>query len=220
MAGIGMDRHVAELRTRSNRGGAIDTQRERAAATRAALIDAARILFAEAGYHATGTPEIVARAAVTRGALYHHFADKAGLFAEVFSLVAGELVELSNSSVSASGDLWSKISDAFRFYLQLVASDRQYARIVLIDGPAVLGWVRWRTLQSEFVATGIADALQLLMDQGMVAPQPVRPLANLIQAALNDAALAIANSASPDDTNREVSRAFQSLLSGLRTGPG
>jgi AcrR family transcriptional regulator len=207
---------VTQTKTKSNRGGALDAQRQRAVVTRAALIDAARALFAEAGYHATGTPEIVTRAAVTRGALYHHFADKVELFAEVFRLVAGELVALSNSSVSSSADLWSKISDAFRYYLELVASNRHYARIVLVDGPAVLGWARWRSLQSEFVAAGIADALQMLVDQGMVAPQPVQPLANLIQAALNDAALAIANSDRPDVTNREVSRAFLSLLSGLR----
>lgn len=207
-------------RPTSNRGGAIEAQKERAIATRAALVSAARYLFGQLGYHSTGTPEIVARAAVTRGALYHHFADKADLFAEIFKLVAGELVERSNAAGSSAGDLWTKVSNSFGHYLQFVASNGEYARIVLIDGPAVLGWARWRESQSELVASGVAVALQMLMDQQLVRAQPVQPLANLIQAALNDAALEIANSAAPEETNREVSAAFQSLLSGLRTNAG
>lgn len=174
-------------------------------------------MFGEQGYHATGTPEIVARAAVTRGALYHHFAGKEHLFAEVFRLVAAELVERTNASVSAAGDLWAKVSQSFPNYLHLVAAHRDYARIVVIDGPVVLGWARWRELQSRLVAAGVADALGMLMDREMIARQPVQPLANLIQAALNDAALAIANSPSPAETEGEVSRAFLSLLAGLRT---
>jgi len=201
-----------------HRGGAPAKQRERAAATRAALIATARVLFAEAGYHATGTTEIVARASVTRGALYHHFADKEELFAAVFRTVAGELVAKSNASVaSLSGDLWPQVSAAFRQYFQLVASEPEYQRILLIDGPAVLGWTRWRDLQAEFVARGAADALRMLMDQGLVAPQPTGPLANLLQAALNDAALAIANAEQPEQASTEVTEAFLSLLYGLRS---
>lgn len=208
---------MTQTRPRSNRGGAIDVQKERAIATRAALVSTARTLFGQFGYHATSTPDIVARAAVTRGALYHHFTDKADLFADVFKQVASELVERSNAAGSSAGDLWEKVSDSFGHYLRFVASNQEYARIVLIDGPAVLGWARWRALQSEFVATGVAVALQMLMDRHFVRTQPAQPLANLIQAALNDAALAIANSGAPDDTAREVTLAFQSLLSGLRT---
>ena len=199
------------------RGGARDAQRERAAVTRAALVATARKLFAESGFHATGTNEIVARAAVTRGALYYHFADKEDLFAEVFRCVAAELVAKSNASVAGlSGDLWSKVSAAFRAYLHLVASEPEYQRILLIDGPVVLGWVRWRALQAEFVASGAADALRLLMDRGDVTRQPAEPLANLLQAALNDAALAVANSPHPEVASREVGDAFLSLLYGLR----
>jgi len=199
------------------RGGAPAEQRERAATTRATLIASARLLFAEAGYHATGTTEIVAHASVTRGALYHHFAGKEDLFAAVFSIVEGELVAKSNASVAGlSGDLWHQVSGAFRRYLQLVASEPEYQRILLIDGPVVLGWTRWRALQSEFVAEGAAEALRLLMNQKMVAPQPTEPLAYMLQAALNDAALAIANSDQPEQTSREVTEAFLSLLHGLR----
>jgi len=201
-----------------HRGGAPAEQRERATATRAALIATARVLFAEAGYHATGTTEIVARASVTRGALYHHFADKEDLFAAVFRIVAGELVAKSNASVAGlSGDLWPQVNEAFRQYLHLVASEPEYQRILLIDGPVVLGWTRWRALQAEFVAAGAAEALRLLMGQGLVPAQPAEPLANLLQAALNDAALAIANAETPEQTSAQVTDAFLSLLHGLRS---
>lgn len=208
---------VSPKTTKSNRGGALTAQRERATATRACLLVAARELFAERGYHATGTTEIVSRAAVTRGALYHHFADKEQLFAEVFSAVAEELVSRSNSAVAPlSGELWSQIIAAFSQYLNLVSSNEEYQRILLIDGPVVLGWARWRALQAEFVATGTATALRLLMDQGIVARQPAEPMANLIQAALNDVALTIAHFPASSQAGEEATAAFLSLLQGLR----
>lgn len=208
---------MSELPRIPRRGGSVEARRERAAETRERLVATARALFAEAGFHATGTPEIVARADVTRGALYHHFDDKEDLFAEVFRMVSEELVLSSNAAVAPlSGKLWDQIVAAFSTYLQLVASNEEYQRILLIDGPAVLGWSRWRELQARYVGGGIAEALQMLMDQGLLRHQPPQPLANLILAALNDAALAIANSNSPDETSREVSQAFLTLLGGLR----
>ncbi len=208
---------VPARKVKSNRGGNLAALRERAVATRACLLVAARELFTEAGYHATGTTDIVVRAEVTRGALYHHFAGKEGLFEEVFRTSIAELVSRSNSAaVELSGDTWTKITAAFSQYLQLVASNEEYQRILLIDGPAVLGWTRWRELQSEFVAMGTAEALQLLMDQGIVARRPVQALAYLIQAALNDAAMAIAHAPHPAQASAEAMDAFQFLLRGIR----
>ncbi len=203
-------------KAKSNRGGSLEALRERAVATRASLLIAARELFADAGYHATGTTEIVSRAAVTRGALYHHFADKEDLFEAVFRTIVAELVSRSNSAAAGSGDTWSKIVAAFSQYLELVASNEEYQRILLVDGPAVLGWGRWRDLQSEFVAKGTTEALQLLMDQGLVAHQPAEPLAYLIQAALNDAAMSIAHAQNSKQASKEAMTAFLFLLQGIR----
>ncbi len=208
---------MGAIKVKSNRGGSPAALRQRAVATRASLLGAARELFAEAGYHATGTTEIVAKAAVTRGALYHHFADKEDLFEEVFRVTIAELVNRSNSAAAAlSGDTWSKIVTAFSQYLELVASNEEYQRVLLIDGPAVLGWGRWRELQSEFVARGTAEALQLLMDQSLVPRQPAEPLAYLIQAALNDAAMAIAHAPEPARASKQAMTAFLFLLRGIR----
>ncbi len=201
----------------SHRGGNPVAQRERATATRSTIEAVARELFAEVGYHATGTNEIATQAKLTRGALYHHFTDKDDLFAAVFRQVAQELDERSKSAVAAlSGDLWTQITQAFRHYLSLVAESAEYRRILLIDGPAVLGWSRWRDLQSEFVGQGTASALQMAMDRGLVAPQPAMALAYMIQAALHDAALTIANTAHPSKAAEDAIAAFLFLLDSIR----
>lgn len=205
------------MMNRSRRGGDAASQHARAIVTRAEILAVARRLFGDAGYHATGTTEIVAQAQLTRGALYHHFSGKDDLFEAVFRQVAGELVERSNSSVAGlSGELWFQVQQAFRQYLLLIATTNEYRRILLIDGPAVLGWARWRGLQSQFVAKGTADALQLLMDAGMVEIQPAMPLACMIQAALQDAALTIANASPAIGEADEVMAAFLFLLQGIR----
>lgn len=202
---------------RKSRGGAPEAQKERAEATRGMLLAAARAAFGEAGFHATGTNEIVDAIGLTRGALYHHFAGKEGLFAAVFEEVAEDLVSQSNASVAGlSGDLWAQVCTAFCHYLDLVAVTDEYQRILLVDGPAVLGWKTWREMMGRFVASGTRSALEMLMDKGLVRQQPVAPLANLLQAALGDAALEIANSSNPAETKRLVTDAFLTILSGLR----
>lgn len=201
----------------SNRGGSPQSQRARAAETRDVILSVARASFADAGYHATGTTQIAARAGMTRGALYHHFADKEALFLAVFRLLAEELAEKSSAAVAdMSGDLWPQVTQAFRHYLLLIAANPDYRRILLVDGPAVLGWARWRELQSEYVATRTADALQLLMDAGLVTRRPTKPLAAIIQAALHDAALSMANAPDAPDVRDAVMEAFLFVFQGIR----
>ena len=200
-----------------NRGGTAEAQRLRAETTRARLISAARTAFAEAGYNATGTNDIVTAAAVTRGALYHHFADKQALFEAVYCEAAEELNTRARSAALAQyADSWAQITGAFKNYLELLASDPAYQRILLIDAPAALGWSRWRELQSQYIAQDTARALRLLMREGIMVQRPADPLANLIQAALNDAALSLAYAPDPRKASIEICSAFIFLLSGLR----
>ena len=203
---------------KSNRGGALADQRVRAVATRAGLIATARRLFADAGYHATGTNELVAATAMTRGALYHHFTDKQALFEAVFREVSSELNQAASDAVrSLSGDTWNQLVHAFRTYLQLVAASAEFQRILLIDGPAVLGWRRWRELQSEEIGAGVITTLQMLMKEGVIPQSAPGPLATLIQAALNDAALSIAYAPDQRAASAELTEALMRILKGLRT---
>jgi len=188
-------------------------QRAKSAATRGALIAVARAHFTQYGYHQTGTNELVALASVTRGALYHHFADKKDLFQAVFRQVAEETAQRANQAAFAhSGNLWEKFLAAMISYLELRADDPEAQRILTIEGPAVFGWERWRELQSDTL-DAIAGTLGDLMDQNLIQRVPPRALAGQISAALNDAALTVANSDNPE---RELSDQRAALLASLR----
>lgn len=196
------------------------SQRVRSAATRAALIAAARASFAKVGYLATATPDLVALTSVTRGALYHHFGDKEGLFEAVFLEIDEELRRRARAvAASTSGNLWDKLLAALATYLRQRADSREVQRIVLIDAPAVFGWERWRELQTPMLED-LAQVFQILMDQGVIAERPPEPLAQLAIAALNEAALSIAHSPSPQEELARQTDALLALLGGLRVDRG
>ena len=165
-------------------------------ATRAALMGAARGLFAERGYAAVATEEIVRAAGVTRGALYHHFAGKEELFAAVYEEVEADLVaEIGQVATEAADPLDALHLGAAAF---LEACRRpEVQRITLIDAPSVLGWERWREIGLKYGFGLIEEVLKAGMEQGVIEPQPVRPLTHLLLGAMDEAAMLVARS---DDT--------------------
>lgn len=192
--------------------------------TRAALVQAARELFAQKGYAGTGTEEIVARARVTRGALYHHFGDKAGLFRAVMATVAAELAErlvsqeLSHQPDDASG-AWGQLREGVQEFLDAcIGSDFQ--RIVLIDGPAVLGPGAWSDLVEQHGMGLLRTWLQRAIDDHEIDPLPVEPLARLLAALFGDASMYIGQAADPARARRETGATIDRILSGLRSGAG
>jgi AcrR family transcriptional regulator len=195
-------------------------RRIQAAATRAALIAAARERFSRAGYHATATTDLVAFAGVTRGALYHHFADKEGLFEAVFRQVADELSAAAGGAVAIlADDPWRQLLEGLQAYLRLVAQSQEVQRILLLDGPAVFGWTRWRALQSEYTFGHLVNMLRRLMDQGLIEVRAPEPLGHLMLAALNDAAMSIAHARDPQAARLEAGDALSALVEGLRLSP-
>ncbi|HEX6310149.1 MAG TPA: TetR/AcrR family transcriptional regulator [Acidimicrobiia bacterium] len=192
------------------------TQAERSAATRAALLASARALFAERGFAGAGREEIVRRAGVTRGALYHHFAGKEDLFRAVFEEVESEVTErVAQAAVTAGGPL-----DALRRGCQEfldAALDPAVQRIVLVDAPAVLGWSTWRELEARYGLGLTRMALQAAMEAGAIAPQPLEPLAHMLLASLNEAALLVAGADDPHATRAEAGEVVDHLLDRLAT---
>jgi AcrR family transcriptional regulator len=192
------------------------TQAERSETTRAALIAAARRLFAERGYAEVGTEEIVREAGVTRGALYHHFDGKRLLFEAVYEQIEAELSErIAAGALAAGGD---SPLDAMRagaeMFLQ-ACTEPEAQRIVLLDGPAVLGWDRWREIASEYGLGLIEATLQTAMDAGAIETQPVRPLAHVLMGALDEAAMLVGRAEDPEKMRREVGRTLDSLIAAL-----
>jgi len=166
------------------------TQAERTAATRAALIGAARELFAEHGYAGVGTQAIVEAAGVTRGALYHQFSDKKGLFEAVFDAVEEETIGGAAQAVLAAGDLGpvDTMLLAVDTFMEAIAAPG-ITRITMIDAPAVLGWDAWRERGEKYGLAVIEGLITQGMEQGTMAPQPVRPLAHALLGMLDESAL-------------------------------
>lgn len=200
----------------------LDPKARRAAqaeATRAALIKAAKRLFVDKGYHHTGTEEVVAAADVgTRGALYHHFADKQALFEAVFIAVEeGLVLEAAKNLADPADGAFNQLCQGLIGFLDAsLTPDVQ--RILLIDGPAVLGWSRWRELESVYGLGAIRVMLERAIDEGdLAANQPVAVLAHVLLAAAEEAAMFIANAPDQQDARNESVRALTALLDGLRS---
>jgi AcrR family transcriptional regulator len=190
------------------------TQVERSAATRRALLDAARVLFAERGFAGAGQEEIVARAGVTRGALSHHFGTKRDLFRAVLEDVQKEVAQRIAHAAMAGRDPAEALRLGCMAFLD-AAMDRAVGRIVLLDAPAVLGWQAWREIDAAHGLGLVTEALEHVMDAGLVTRQPVQPLAHLLLAALNEAAMLVANADDPVATRGEVGTTVERLLARL-----
>jgi AcrR family transcriptional regulator len=190
------------------------TQAERSAATRQALLEAGRVLFAERGFAGSGQEEIVDRAGVTRGALSHHFGTKQGLFLAVVQSVQGDLADLIGQAAMAGGDPMEQLRLGCLAFLD-AAMDPAVGRIVLLDAPAVLGWQMWREIDAVHGLGLVTEALDHVMDAGLIARQPVQPLAHLLLAALNEAAMLVANAEDPVATRALVGDTVERLLSRL-----
>lgn len=164
------------------------SNRERTDATRTALLQAARELFVRQGYAETSTPALCAAAGITRGALYHHFADKRDLFRAVVAQEAQ--VVRDRIAAAAPEDLEPRqaLLAGGEAYLDAMGEDGR-ARLLLIDGPAVLGLAEVRDIDDANAAATLVEGLAAA---GLARSAAVAPLASLLSAAFDRAALDIA----------------------------
>lgn len=188
---------------------------EHALATRGALLKAGRELFADKGFSATSAEEIVRRAGVTRGALYHHFKDKKDLFCCVLDEVASELTAHINEAADGQPDIWSGIVAGVDAFLD-ACMEGDFHRVVIVDGPAVLGWDEWRTGEGFHALALLEMGLSMAMEAGLVAKQPVKLLAPIVLGAMNEAGMHIAHAKNKKVARKEAGEAFHRVLEGLR----
>ena len=185
-----------------------------AEATRAKLIKTARDLFARRGYAGVGTEEIVRRAKVTRGALYHHFDDKRDLFRAVHEQVEEELVAAIGAEIAGVEDARELLQAGVRSFLD-ACTDPALAQISLIDAPSVLGWAEWREIDARYGMGLVKVGLELAMQQRVLERQDPDPLAHLLLASLGEAALLIAYADDPRAARSQVEAPVMTLLAGL-----
>jgi AcrR family transcriptional regulator len=180
----------------SNAASPARTQAQRRERTRAALIDAGRALFAERGYAGAGREEIVERAGVTRGAMYHHFHSKEALFQAVYETVEQELCAAIETSAMASRDPIEQLRLGARAFLDAAATG-EVRRIVLLDAPAVLPVDVRRRLTEQYGLGMVRHALRIADAAGRLTVGPVDALAQVVMAVLHEAATSIADGEDP-----------------------
>ena len=192
------------------------TQADRSAATRDALVTAGRRLFAAQGFAEVSTDAIVAAAGVTRGALYHQFADKAALFEAVVAAVEADIARRLADDVAAAGisDPVEALQHATRTWLDICV-EPEILRIALIDGPSVLGWTHWREVCYLHVLGLVRVLLAQAVELGRIPPQPVLPLAHVFMGAGDEAALYVAESADRAQARAEMLEILDRLIEGL-----
>ncbi|KJS21479.1 MAG: TetR family transcriptional regulator [Hoeflea sp. BRH_c9] len=185
------------------------SNKERSETMRQALVDAARELFIDKGYAETATPDIVAKAGVTRGALYHHFEDKRALFRAVIEREAADVAANIEAAAPPGGSPRQAILEGTRAYFDAMAESGR-TRLLLLDGPAVLGLEMMRAIDKETSEASLGEGLHALLSGSRNSPQ-AETLAILLSAAFDRAALAIESGAD----RRQCEDAIAALIDGL-----
>jgi AcrR family transcriptional regulator len=190
------------------------TQHDRSTSTRAALVSAARRLFATRGYQAVPADEIVREAGVTRGALYHHYADKQDLFRAVVEELERELTAEVAATFEQAPDPVTGMAMALDVFLTACLRP-EVRQISLTDAPAVLGWHTWREIEAEHGLGLLTTILTKAVDDGLVVPLPVRALAQLALAAVMEAAHMVAAAADPQTARAEAQQVLGTWFAAL-----
>lgn len=188
------------------------SNKDRSEATRTALIAAARNLFVAKGYAETGTPELVATAGVTRGALYHHFTDKQELFRAVVELESRALADMIRSSTEEEADFVNAIVKGGEAFLEAISAPGR-THLLLVDAPAVLGRNVLDQIDAEYGARTLREGLAAADAAGLLGPLPIDATAKLLSAAYDRAALAIETG----DDAQPWRSALKALILGLRS---
>ncbi len=203
----------------AKRGGTDDDRRARGEQTRRDLIDAGRELFVERGFFNTSIADLVAKSGVgTRGAFYHHFKDKAELFRAVFEDVENDLTLRSIAAPPPGADPWARLTSGLHGFLE-AAQEPAVQRVILVDGPVVLGWQTLRNIQERNSIALINEVVREAIAEGVIEDQPVGELTHMLVAALEEASLLVAHSANPARARRRAAKVLDRLLLSFAVKP-
>jgi AcrR family transcriptional regulator len=190
---------------------------QQVAQTRDALIWAGRELFGQKGFGDTSVDDLARAARVTTGALYHHFPTKTALFEAVFEHAHAELMSAARQAAQGASDDLDELARGFDAFLDAVLQPH-LQRILIIDGPAVLGVARYTELDERYAFAVIVEALRAATAAGTLRVDDPETVTRLLLGALSRGAMLIANSAHPAETRDAVARSMRTLLNGFRPG--
>lgn len=194
-----------------NAAAAARTQAERSAATREAIIGAATRLIAERGFDGTAIEEIASAAGVSKGALYHQFADKVEVLAAVYERVEQRLTERLLEVAAAAPDPLSALRNGAQAFLD-ACLDPVVQRIALVEAPAGLGWERWRGIDARYGFGLLQAGLEAAASEGLIADDNLTERAHLLLAALIEASLLLRTSPDPAATRAAVGEVIDGLI--------
>jgi AcrR family transcriptional regulator len=186
--------------------------------TRAALLDAARELFLEQGFQKARIEEIAERAGVTRGAFYHHFADKTAIFDAIVVALQSEVASFVESRARKAEDPWARLSAGIDAYLE-AASAVEFQSIVIQEGPAVLGRARFREIDEAYVLRLVTTPLARLTEAGVLECSNVGMLSRMISAMVWEASTSLSGTKSPTKSRDEARAMVTRMLESFRVRP-
>jgi len=188
------------------------------ASTKKTLVEVAERLFTEHGYASTSLDAIVAGAEVTKGALYHHFSGKQALYEVVFEKVEAATAQSIDAAMRETKDPWEQARAGLRTFLQAVQQPT-YRRIVVQEGPAVLGYQRYREQEERSTFTVVEDIVAAALRAGdrNVDDQMVATFARLFFGAMSAAGESVTEASDPEDAAERIELAVTYLLTGVQT---
>jgi AcrR family transcriptional regulator len=191
----------------------LDGRVRRSAATRAALVAAARKLFAERGYDRVSTADIVQAAGVTRNALYYHFPTKDALFRAVYENVEGEVTERVLPAAGTEGKVIERLRAGCQLFLD-ACLDFDVAEISVRQAPAVLGFPQMREIDNRNYLGALEGTINAAVSNGELPAIPSKAAASMLLGALDEAALLIADSKQPRRARREAGQVVDTIIAG------
>ncbi|MFL6155743.1 MAG: TetR/AcrR family transcriptional regulator [Marmoricola sp.] len=196
----------------------VSRRQQYSASTKRALVDEAAKLFTQQGYAATSLDAIVGSARVTKGALYHHFSGKQAIFEAVFEKIETDATTHIRKALKTSRDPWEKAMIGLRAFLDIV-QDPGYQRVVIQEGPAVLGYERFRE-QEERSSFGIVQEMVgavLETSNYDLSPDMLETFSRIFFGALSAAGESVSTAANPKAAVAQVETATAFILAGLRS---
>ncbi|MET0992678.1 MAG: TetR/AcrR family transcriptional regulator [Mycobacterium sp.] len=191
---------------------------EQVAQTRAALVAAGRRLFGENGFRATSVEDLAHEARVTTGALYHHFPTKTAIFEAVFEQAHMDLMTASTKAAMGASDDLDELARGFDAFLDGVLQP-DVQRILILDGPAVLGLARFTELDERYAHAVIVHALKSAAQAGTIHVDDPETTTRLLLGALTRGAMLVANSPDPVETRHAVAKSMRALLNSFTPSP-
>lgn len=182
--------------------------------TRTALLDAAAEAFAAQGFARTSVDDIVRRARLTKGALYHHFKDKTAVFEAVFCRIEETIVARVADASARVSDPWARVEAGFGAILD-AALEPAHRRIVFEEAPVALGWTRWREIEQKYMMGLLRATLSSLQEAGLIRAEPLDLVAPVLFAAIGEATQVAAREKDTRAARRAAKRLVLQLVRGL-----